>query len=218
MTELLQEFHAGGIFMYLILVVSLFSLALVIKKTVDIFFTYRLSEDGITQRIVQYIQSDNYTRALEVCNSKDHPLTNILKSALLRANKSDKEIERAVTISAASELPKLRRGTNTLPHLSNIATLLGLLGTIHGLIVAFTGMDAGDSVKRQEALSQGIAIAFRATFFALSVAVILIAAYVFFFNKQNKLVSRMEHSASTVVDALLSSKSRQGAGSMRKAS
>jgi biopolymer transport protein ExbB/TolQ len=69
--------------------------------------------------------------------------------------------------------------------------------------MAFSGMEGGDAVKRQEALSTGIAIAFRATFFALSVAASLVFFFVILQTRQNKMLEKMEHVVSTVVDMVV---------------
>jgi biopolymer transport protein ExbB/TolQ len=203
MSGLIAEFNEGGVFMYIILALSLFAFAVVIQKFYRLFWKYRLAEDEISKAILKQIESNNYARAIQYCNGKNHPLTAILKAGLMRANKSEKEIRRAVETSAADELAKFKRGVSFLPHFANISTMVGLLGTIRGLIMAFSGMEGGDAVKRQEALSTGIAIAFRATFFALSVAASLVFFFVILQTRQNKMLEKMEHVVSTVVDMVV---------------
>lgn len=203
MSGLIAEFNEGGVFMYFILVLSLFAISMVIRKFYLLFWKYRLAEDEISKAILKQIESNNYARAIQYCNSKNHPLTIILKAGLMRANKSEKEIRRAVDVAAADELAKFKRGVSFLPHFANISTMVGLLGTIRGLIMAFSGMEGGDAVKRQEALSTGIAIAFRATFFALSVAASLVFFFVVLQTRQNKMLEKMEHVVSTVVDMVV---------------
>ena len=95
------------------------------------------------------------------------------------------------------------RGTSSLPQLSNLATLLGLLGTIHGLIISFSGMQGIDAAARQAALSKGVAVAFYNTFFGLTVATVTVVAYLIVFSKQSKEMTRIEAATSAVVDHLL---------------
>ncbi len=203
MMELLDVFNEGGPFMYAILCLSLFAIGVIFHKMYLFFFKLRISEDEVTQAILKSVESNSYARAIQFCNAKNHPLTNILKAGLIRANRTEKEIRRAMEIAAAEELPPLKKGTVLLPQLSNTATLLGLLGTIRGLIVAFSGMEGGDAVKRQEALSKGIALAFRATFFALSVAVVMILFYLVLLTKETRMKAKIEHSAAQLVDVLV---------------
>ena len=211
MSGLLAVFNEGGPFMYTILLVSIFALATIIHKIYILWFKLRLAEDELTGAIFNQIANNNYARALQYCNAKDHPLTAILKAVLLRANKSEKEIRRAVEVAAAKEIPRFKRGVAFLPHFANIATMVGLLGTIRGLIIAFSGMEGGDAVKRQEALSAGIAIAFRATFFALSVAAALVFAFVVLSTKQNRVLERIEHAVTSVVDMIVTKNARAAA-------
>lgn len=208
MSGLIAAFNEGGPFMYLILVLSLFSLAMIIRKVYHLWFRYRIAEDDITRAIHKQIETNNYARAIQYCTGMKHPLMTILKAGLIRANKSEKEIRRAVEVAASDEIPRFRRGVAFLPHIANLATMLGLLGTIRGLIIAFSGMEGGDAVKRQEALSTGIALAFRATFFALSVASFLILMFVVLNSKQNKVLEKMEHLTATVVDLIVSKNMR----------
>lgn len=208
MSDFIASFNEGGPFMYVILLVSVVSLSMIIHKAYQLWFKCRLAEDELTGAVYNQIEANNYTRAIQYCNSKLHPLTAILKAALLRANKSEKEIRRAVEVAAAQEIPRFKRGISFLPHMANIATMIGLLGTIRGLIIAFSGMEGGDAVKRQEALSTGIALAFRATFFALSVAVVLVFAFVILNGKQNRILERMEHAVTSIVDMIVSKNTR----------
>jgi biopolymer transport protein ExbB/TolQ len=208
MSGLIAEFNEGGPFMYTILAVSIYSLALIFRKSYLLWYRYRLAEDEITKAIFKQIESNNYARAIQYCNGKSHPLTGILKAGLMRANKSEREIRRAVEVAASEELPRFKRGVAYLPHLANVSTMVGLLGTIRGLIIAFSGMEGGDAVKRQEALSTGIAIAFRATFFALSVAVVLVLAFVILNTKQNRMLDKMEHVVTSVVDMIVTKNAR----------
>jgi biopolymer transport protein ExbB len=215
MGELFEILNEGGPFMYAILGLSIFALGVILHKAYILYYKYRLSEDEVTQAIIKSVENNSYARAIQFCNAKDHPLTNILKAGLIRANRTEKEIRRGMEVAATNELPQVRKGTWLLPQLANTATLLGLLGTIRGLIVAFSGMEGGDAVKRQEALSKGIALAFSATFFALTTAVIMILLYLILLSKQNRLLAKMEHSATTLVDALVG-KNKNYSGTQQK--
>jgi biopolymer transport protein ExbB len=216
MKELITEFNAGGPFMYLILSISIFALAVVIYKVYTLWFKGKISVEEVTSAVVKQVESSNYARALQYCTAKVHPLTNMMKAVLLRANKPEKEIRRAVEVAAADELPRFKKLTSILPHLSNISTMVGLLGTIRGLIIAFSGMEAGDAVKRQEALSTGIAIAFRATFFALSVAAALILFYVILNTKQTAMLSKMEHAITSLIDVIVANNNKKLAAASKE--
>src|SRR5205814_10329932 len=124
-------------------------------------------------------------------------------TAVMRAKRTEKEIRLAVETAALPELARFRRGTAVLPQLSTLATLLGLLGTIHGLIISFSGMQGVDAATRQAALSKGVAVAFYNTFFGLTVATTTIVFYLIVSTKQSKEMTRMEAATAAVVDHLL---------------
>ena len=210
MSGILEGFLEGEPFMWMILSVSVIALGIVAQRAFLFYVKYRLAEDDVTRMVIQSIEANNYSRALQICQAKAHPLTNILKAGVMRANRSEKEIRRSMDIATSDEVAKIKKGIPTLPHLSNVATLLGLLGTIRGLIIAFTGMESGDAVKRQEALSKGIALAFRATFFALFCAVIMILCFVVLSGKQNKLLAKIEYSGNLLIDTLISKAKKVG--------
>src|SRR5208282_4537811 len=130
-------------------------------------------------------------------------LQRLLAAALERANRSEKEIRRNLETAAVTELARFRRGTSALPQLSNLATLLGLLGTIHGLIISFSGMQGVDAAARQAALSKGVAVAFYNTFFGLTVAVVTVVAYLIVSAKQGGEMTKMEAMMAQVVDHIL---------------
>lgn len=202
MIKLFGILNEGGVFMYGILATSLFAVALILQRLYTLWIKYRLDTERLSEEIASLVTAGDYGRAVQVATGK-HPVQELMKSALLRANRSEKEIRRAVETTAVTALARFRRGTAALPQLSNLATLLGLLGTIHGLIVSFSGMQGADAATRQAALSQGVAIAFYNTFFGLTVATVTIVAYLFVSSKQGKEMVRMEHAVATLIDQLL---------------
>lgn len=202
LSQLLEILHAGGIFMYAILVTSVVSVAVILHRVYNLFLRFRLDTAGLANEVGKLVAERDFARAIQLCGGS-HPAEVIMKSALMRANRSEKEIRRAVETTAIEELARYRRGNASLPQLSNLATLLGLLGTIHGLIVSFSGMQGADAATRQAALSKGVAIAFYNTFFGLSVAVTTVVAYLLVSAKQGRELTRMESGVATLIDRLL---------------
>ena len=196
--------HEASIFVYLIFLTSIFGAALTIARAYALWGKYRLDYDGVTNQVAGMVETGAYNQALQICNGGQHPMTEIVKAALTRANRSEKEIRRGVERVAMDEMHKFKGYTHLLPHISNIATLLGLLGTIKGLITSFAGLSSGDAAARTEMLSRGVSEAFTATFFGILLATLTITAYLVLHGKQGKDTSKIEHGVATVVDALLS--------------
>ncbi|HEV8323244.1 MAG TPA: MotA/TolQ/ExbB proton channel family protein, partial [Myxococcota bacterium] len=186
---------AGGPFMFATLSVSIVTVSIFIWRAVFLFMRTGNGKFLRTQ-VVGFVEQNAYAEAIQLCTAKASPLARILNAALMRANRSEKEIRRSVESQALEEIPKVRAGTVFLPQLSNLATLFGLIGTIHGLIIAFSGAGAEDAATRQAVLSQGIAIAFYNTFFGLCVATTGIIFYLLLMAKTNGVLATMEQSTS----------------------
>ncbi len=217
MRDLFELLNSGGVFMYGILLTSLISATLIVRRIAALWFQFRIDHAGLLSRVSQLIVAGDYSQALQLTAGK-HPLMRLMHAALLRANRGEKDIRRGVETTAVTELARFRGGTASLPQLSNLATLLGLLGTIHGLIISFSGMQGADAATRQAALSKGVAVAFYNTFFGLTVATVVVVGYLVVAAKQGKEMTKMEHTVASLIDLLLSAGKARASGTSVDAS
>jgi biopolymer transport protein ExbB len=204
----------GGAVMYWIFAVSVIITAIVLWKIKDLFFTLRINADDFVGLVIKTVETGNIGQSVEICNRKRrHPLSRVLKAGLLKANRSDKEIQGAMEEEAMRVVPQVTRGTNYLPMLANVATLLGLLGTIFGLIIAFrsVGQEVDQSVKA-EMLAKGISVAMFTTAYGLMVAIPTMILYQIVFNRQSKLIEKIEQSAAGLYNHLVALNKAGGAG------
>ncbi len=193
---------AGGPFMFATLTVSILTLAIFIWRL--IFFLGKTSSSRyMLNSVVEMVEAQKISKAIQTLSASTSPLALVLTAALMRANRPEKELRRGVETAALKEIQRLKSGTVYLPQLSNLATLLGLIGTIHGLIIAFQGAGSESVGTRQQFLSQGIAIAFYNTFFGLVTATIGIICYLVLLPQMNNALALMEQSASKVIDTIL---------------
>jgi biopolymer transport protein ExbB/TolQ len=202
MGQVFELIAAGGIFMYGILATSMVAVFIILTRLYSLWFKFRLDTTHVLNAVLQLVGQGQYAQATQAV-SGDHPAERMMQAALMRANRSEKEIRRAVETTAVTELARFRRGTAALPQLSNLATLLGLLGTIHGLIISFSGMQGVDAAARQAALSKGVAVAFYNTFFGLTVATVTVVFYLIVSSKQARDLNKIEHAVAALVDQLL---------------
>ena len=200
---MLELLKSGEPFLFMNMIVALISLAVIFQRVNTLWIKLSVSVDDMLEKVLGFVESSSFSRAIQVCNAKRHPLSEIFKAALSRANRSEREIRRAVEVAAITALPKLKKGTGYMPQLSNVATLFGLIGTIRGLIISFAGISGGDAATRQAMLSEGISIAFYNTFFGLTVAVLIIVAYMVILGRQNKILESMELGSAKLIDHLL---------------
>jgi biopolymer transport protein ExbB len=204
---MLSIFHAGGIFMYPILLVSIIGLALFCERASFMYLQLKLDIDKVFRKIAVLLEGSNYRAAIEECTRiEKHPLGRILKAGLLKSDKRDKEIERALEEKIMEEIPKVKARVNLLSLFANISTLLGLLGTIQGLIGAFEGISHASEAQKQVMLANGISVAMLTTAFGLIVAIPCLIGFYTLNNRGDHLIEQFEQKALSLFNILSSLK------------
>jgi len=207
---MLELFQSGGMFMYVILCVSVIAFALFCERVGFLFFSLKLNMDKAFRKILMYLENMNYRGAIEECTRfEKHPMGRILKAGLLKSDKKDKEIERAMEEKILEEIPKVKARINLLTMFANISTLLGLLGTIVGLIGAFQGVSSASEAMKQEILASGISVAMLTTAFGLIVAIPCLAGYYILNNRGEYFIDQFEQKALGLFNALSSLKTKK---------
>jgi len=193
----------GGIFMLPILMVSIGALALIIERVYTLWLRYRLDEEGFVKGLMHALDEQDFAGALEECaRAENNPLSRVLRAGLLKVHRSDKEIERAMEEEMLRTAPTIRKRIGYLATLGNVATLLGLLGTIFGLIQAFEGVSMADPATKQEILARGISIAMLTTAFGLIVAIPCLLSHAFLQNKSIQMIEGLEEKAFTLFNKI----------------
>jgi len=206
-----NPFTMGGIWMFLILLVSVYTLTLIVERVITLWVKYRLAASQMLSQILSFVDANNYSRAIEVCNTRQsHPMSMVLKSGLMKANRSDAEVRRALEQAMLKAEATVQKRTPYLATLANVATLLGLLGTIFGLIMAFEGLEMASAAKKQEVLARGIGTAMGTTAFGLIVAIPTTIAHAIITARQNAMLGMIEDGALTLF-SYLSAKNRKAA-------
>lgn len=186
----------GGFMMWILLGWSILGLGFIIERFITLWFRYRINAREFVKRVLFFVSSHNYARAIEVCNSKpSNPLSRVLKAGLLKANKSDKEIQRSMEEEMLRSLPAVQRNIDYVAMAANTATLLGLLGTIFGLIMAFKGVSGKSAQARQEHLAKGISVAMYTTAFGLIIAIPFLFSHYWLNRKGIRMIESVEESA-----------------------
>ena len=156
--------------MWPILTLMIVALGIIIERIVY------LKKAGIDKKkllslLKSQIMAGNIQGAIKVCSGNPTPLTRIIQQGLTKFNRPDAEVQAAMDESALKELPKLEARTGYLAMLGNVATLVGLLGTILGLIHSFAGVSGADPSSKATLLAKGISEAMNCTAFGLVCAV-----------------------------------------------
>lgn len=193
MSAIAEAFRSGGIWMYLILAVSIFAIGITIERFIFLFFKYNINAQAFMAQIQKLVMADNIDRAIKLCNAApSRALPKVIKAGLTRANKGEVEIQNAIEEATLEVVPKVQKRTPALAVLANIATLLGLLGTIIGLIEAFEALESATPENRQQMLSRGIALAMNTTAFGLIVAIPTLVAHLILSGMTKKILDEID--------------------------
>jgi biopolymer transport protein ExbB len=184
MHGLLEFFKEGGPFMLINLAFVVLSLAVVIERLFSIFLRYRMNEKPFVAAVDRYLQAGNIEAAAKVCASTPVPALsrNGYESPLMAVEESMLEVR-----------PLVAARVSWLWSIANIATLVGLIGTIFGLIKSFKATAAVQADQKAAALAKGISEAMNNTAFGLSIAVFCIIFHLIINNQAQKTIERAEH-------------------------
>lgn len=183
----------GWPWMHMILVVSIITLAVAIERFIFLFFRYNINAQAFMAQVQKLVMANNIDRAIKLCNAAPSAaLAKVVKAGLTRANKGEVEIQNALEEAILEVVPIIEKRTGSLQALANIATLLGLLGTIIGLILAFATLKDVSPDQRQEALGQNISLAMNTTAFGLLVAIPAIGIYTFLAGITKKIENEID--------------------------
>jgi biopolymer transport protein ExbB/TolQ len=186
---LVANFEAGGIFMYGILAVMVVGTAIVVDRTLALVIRGRINAGSFWREIDTLLQHGKLADALQRADASLAPLGRVLAAGLVAAHRGENRegIDRRVEEAVRSVLPQLEKRIHYLYTLSNVATLIGLLGTVVGLITAFTAVSLADPAQKAALLANGISLALNNTAFGLMVAILLMLAYSFMQSRAARL-------------------------------
>jgi biopolymer transport protein ExbB len=183
-------FLMGGPVMWPLLLCSVFALAIVIEKMI-LLRSFEQGLDGLRQSVFTAIRRNDMKAALQACDGASSPAAAILRSGVLKYGGSAEEIDAAMDEAARFEIPLMEERLPALFTISQVAPLLGLLGTVTGLCSLFYRIQIRAEAMNpvtQQAVSAGMWQALIATAAALSVAIFAYAAYAHLMNVQNRYV------------------------------
>lgn len=200
---LIQFFQSGGPFMYPILVVLAIGLAISLERYFYLSISKAKNRTMIA-RLLPLLEKGEMDNAVSVAKES----TSTVSAILLKGAENFKTARRRDDFEAAMEesimeaIPRLEKRTHYLAMFANIATLLGLLGTIIGLIRAFTAVAQVDPSMKAEILSTSISVAMNTTAFGLMVAIPLLLFYSVLQTKTTSIIDSLEMSVVKFVNHL----------------
>lgn len=186
-------FQDGGIFMYPIMIVLALGISIAIERYVYLTIIKRKNKT-LLKKLVPLLQGGDMQGAYSIASKSNHAISRMLSEGMLcmKSSNDRDEIETAIEDSMMETIPQLEKRTHYLSMFANIATLLGLLGTIIGLIKAFTAVAAVDPALKGEILSTSISVAMNTTAFGLMTAIPLILIYTILQAKTTEIIVSLE--------------------------
>ncbi|UCE05890.1 MAG: MotA/TolQ/ExbB proton channel family protein [bacterium] len=202
MADVLKNFSTtstGWAFMWILLVAAIFMVALTIERAYYIMVRSNINAPKFMAEIRKLVKAGDYKKALSLCNSaKNKALAQVVMTGLRKVSESEtidfRSIQNSVDEGTLEVIPKLQERTGYLAMIANVATLIGLMGTIYGLISAFKSVSAPgiDATEKSRMLAAGISVAMNTTLAGLSIAVPSILIYTFLHNKTVKIIDEID--------------------------
>lgn len=181
-------------FLMMNLVVSAIVVTIVIERAAFQIRRYSVNSKEFFGQVKKLVAAGNIDRAIKLCEASDYPVLQLVKAGLTHANKGADEIDAALSEKLSEIKPEVEKRIAALWSLANIATLIGLVGTVFGLISTFGAIAAEglSPAKKQQLLSNGIAEAMYNTAFGLLIAVICMIAHVILHTRTKSITHELE--------------------------
>lgn len=205
MLAFLKFMNDSGFVGWVIFFVGIGSIALIAERVKVLYFNYAVKTDEFMNKIQNLVLAKKIDEALIVCTQMERkPIASAFKTILEKSDRDDETIFQAHDIALSENAPLYTKRLHYLSMLSNVATLLGLLGTIHGLILSFQAVAQADPAAKQALLANGISVSMYTTALGLAVAIPAMVAYSFLISRQNYLLEEMNEKTSKLTELLTS--------------
>jgi biopolymer transport protein ExbB len=201
--HVIRFFQAGGAFMYPIALILALALAVGIERIIFLGRTERENR-SLWARIAPLLKSGDLGQAERLAAESDTAIGKLLTTGFAQAKVDNRrsEVEIATEEGLMEVLPAIERRTHYLGTFSNMSVLLGLLGTVLGLIGAFAALGNSDPAEKADLLSAGISEAMSCTAFGLMVAIPSLLAHAWLSSRTNELIDSLESVCSRFVSSV----------------
>jgi len=202
-SAIVRFFQDGGWIMYPIVLVLAIGVSIAVERWIFLTRT-SASNQRVWNSIVPLLKAGNFPQVAAITRESGTAIGTILTYGLdrVRSARRREDIEQAMEESLMEVVPRLERRTHYLATFANIATLMGLLGTVMGLIEAFTAVASVNPSEKASMLSSSISVAMNATAFGLVVAIPLLLVHSVLTSKTTRIVDSLEMAAVKFLNSL----------------
>jgi len=217
-----RKFEEGGQeIMSAITFVLFLSIVIIIERAYRYWLQYDLANSsGFMSAVQKMVMNNSIENAIRLCKkARPKLLPYVMSEGLKRANDSTEEIQHALDTATLTAMPKITKILPFLGTTANVATLLGLLGTLFGLMRSFGAAAKLTGAAKQTALAAGISESLTATSFGLGTALMCLLAFGILTMKQTGIVDDINRNSARLIDLLYTRKMKiKGGGTQGAAS
>lgn len=219
-TNFLQQFYVfmdeGGIFMWIIFAVWIFGIVIASERLINLR-KYDINSSKFFNEIHQLLLKNDLQGALAICSQTKAAIAFIFKFGLKKITWPIDQVQHALDTAVLEVLPLIEKRLNFLALAANISTLLGLLGTIQGLIESFSAVASADPSEKAKLLALGISKAMNTTALGLVSAISIMVVHAYLTNKSEKIISEMDEYSSKFMEYFAQSKKQQPSSQQKSA-
>lgn len=190
--------HGHGV-MWVILAIFLFGITFGVERIIQLR-RFDINASSFMNEIQKLILNNKVKEAIRYCSGTKSAVARVLKNGLKRANQGTAQIQNALDATALEIVPLVEARLSWLGFFASVSTLLGLLGTIFGLIESFDAVALADPSKKAELLSKGISTAMNTTAFGLVSAISIMFIFTYVSNKSEKILNDIDQYGVKLID------------------
>jgi len=203
-----ESFEKGGLFMFPILVASLVLYAIAIERFFYLYLRASFNKELFLKTLHSTIFAGQLDKVVKYTAAQRFPLARIIHAGLLKVRGAPEDVQAATDGAALRELPKIEKRTAYLSMVGNIAMLLGLLGTISGMIVSFGAVANVEASAKAAELARGISEAMNCTAFGLLTAIPALVFFAILQGKTQAIIDDMNESTVHVMNLILENRDK----------
>ncbi|MDR2999793.1 MAG: MotA/TolQ/ExbB proton channel family protein [Fibromonadaceae bacterium] len=193
--------EAGWQFMWVILLVGLAGVGIAVERFIYIFLRSSKGRDAFLKDFGTLVAAKKFEEATSMCKASKLPIAAVLGPVIEARDKGKDALVAAADAAFLTEAPRVNRYLSVITLIASVATLLGLAGTIFGLIITFDAVANKPAAERPQALANGISIAMGTTLLGLAAAIPLLMVQGFLTMLSERVIQEMEEKSLKVINS-----------------